>query len=80
MSADNSIYIREFPNKKFAVKCISSLYPEHLTDEEIDKEFENLQHFETMDEAWEEVERIEDEYNKNDWPIEYGTEILERKS
>lgn len=83
MSADNSIYIRPLKNGKFAVKCISSLYPEFLTDEEIDNAFSRLedsQLCETLEAAELEVERIYDEYEKFGWIIEYGDEILERKT
>jgi hypothetical protein len=83
MSADNSIYIRPLKNGKFAVNCISSLYPDGLTDEEIDLAFSHLedsQLCESLEAAKIEVDRIYEEYDRHGWPIEYGDEILERKS
>lgn len=79
MSADNAIYIRPLKNGNFAVKCISSLYPDELTDEEIDENFADLKEFSTLEDARKEVYRIYDEYEKSCWIIEYGHEILDRK-
>jgi len=80
MSADNAIYIRELPNHKFAVDCISSFYPDDLTDEQIDESFQNLETFDTLNEAWEEEERIQQQYDEDGNYIEYGTEVLLRKN
>jgi len=79
MSADNAIYIRELPNHNFAVKCIHSFYCEELTEEQIDESFQNLKTFDTLNEAWEEEERIQQQYAEDGMYIEYGSEVLLRK-
>jgi hypothetical protein len=80
MSADNAIYIRHLPNKKFAVKCISSLYHEEMTDEEIDSEFLAEKELDSLDAAYDEAERIDAEWDEKGWHIEYGWEELPRKA
>jgi len=83
MSADNAIYIRPLKNGKYAVDCISSLYPDDLSDEEIDSafdHFEDHQLFDSLEAAENEVDRIYDEYERNRWIIEYGHEILNRRN
>lgn len=80
MSADNAIYIRPLKNGKFAVKCISSFYHEEYTDEEIDKDFMGQKEFDTLEQAWDEEERIQDEWDKGGSYIEYGSEVIERKN
>lgn len=80
MSADNAIYIRPMPGGKFAVLEISSFYTDGMTDEQIDKEFQHAPKFDTLEEAWEEDERIQETAEENGWYIEYGTEVLHRKT
>ncbi len=82
MSADNAIYIRPLKNGKFAVDCISSLYHEEMTDEEIDAAFSHLedsQLCETLEDAEKEIERIYDEYDRHGRYIEYGEDFIKRK-
>lgn len=79
MSADNAVYIRPLKNGKFAVKVISSYYHEDYTDEEIDEDFQNEKQFDTLEEAEDEDERIQDEWFNKGWIIEYGSEVIERK-
>lgn len=79
MSADNAIYIRPLKTGGYAVKCINSLYPEQINDEQIDSEFKDAPVFETLDEAWQHEEFIQEEYEDSGNYIEYGSEVLERK-
>lgn len=79
MSADNAIYIRPLKNGGYAVKCISSLYPEYGNEEGIDEEFKDAPVFATLDEAWEREKLIQKEYEDSGSYIEYGSEILHRK-
>jgi predicted DNA-binding protein YlxM (UPF0122 family) len=78
MSADNAIYTRPLKNGKYVVKCISSLYPDDLSDAEIDEAFEGSTEFDTIEDSDKEVDRIYDEYEKSGHIIEYGHEILHR--
>lgn len=79
MSADNAIYVRPLKNGKFAVKCISSLYPEDLDDEQIDSFFEGCDEHDTLEDAELIEDEIVEEYYTNSMVIEYGTEVLHRK-
>lgn len=80
MSADNACYIRPLKNGTFAVKVISSLYHEYMTDEEIDKCFENAEICQTLEEADKKEEEIQDKWEANDWFIEYGAETIKRNN
>lgn len=79
MSADNAIYIRPLKTGGYAVKCISSLYPEYGNEEGIDEEFKDAPVFATLDEAWEHEEKIQQEHEDSGFYIEYGSEVLMRK-
>jgi len=82
MSADNSIYIRPGKDAKFRVKTISSLYPENLSEEQIDNEFEDVSEKMIADSLEAAVEIAEKEWNrieKEGGYVEYGIETLERK-
>lgn len=79
MSADNAVYIRPMSDGLYAVKLISSLYTEVMSDDEIDKEFLHAPKFVSLEAAWAEDERIQDEAELEGTYIEYGTEILERQ-
>lgn len=79
MSADNAVYIRPMPDGRIAVKLINSLYAEDMSDSDLDKEFADAPQFNTMEDAYNEDERIQDEVANKGGYIEYGTEILKRK-
>lgn len=78
MSADNAIYIRPLKDGKFAVECISSLYTEDMTEDQIDSVFKDSPKFDSEELAEIEMERIYDEYDSKGLYIEYGHEYLTR--
>lgn len=67
------------PDGRIAVKLINSLYAEDMPDSDLDKEFADAPQFTSMEEAYDEDERIQDEVANEGGYIEYGTEILKRK-
>lgn len=67
MSADNGVYVRQLKDGRYAVKHIASLYPEDMTDTELDEEFSTGAVFRNT--SWEAMETAEE--------IAEGCDILE---
>lgn len=80
MSADNHAWIRPTKNGKWAVKIISSLYPESRgwTDWELDKQFQGSPEFETEEEACDAADRMIEEAESLGHYVEYGTAFCPR--
>lgn len=80
MSADNHAWIRPLKSGKWAVKIISSLYPENRewTDWELDKQFQGSPEFETKEIAEDAANDLIDEAEALGYYVEYGTAFCNR--
>lgn len=81
MSADNHAWIRPLKNGRWAVRVISSLYPEDegWTDEALDAEFKDAPQFKTKDEAWTAAFNMIEEEESQGRYVEYGVALCPRK-
>jgi hypothetical protein len=77
LSADNGIYIRQLKDGRYSVAHIASLYPEDMTDEQLDEEFStgNVFFRNTYDEALKIAENLADTCEI----LEYGICDVPRK-